>query len=82
MNKLSPHHYDDSKLTGLNIAELIAREWAGGNYASIAAVTSAVHAQRPNLPRSAVFWLAYHTLTRGTGAGVGGVRNNQTWPVR
>lgn len=56
------HRYNDDELTGLEIANTIAREWRSGIHQTVAQVTSSVHTQRPELPRSAVFWLAYHTI--------------------
>lgn len=80
MNRRPPHEYDDNKLTGLNIAETIAREWDSGKYASIAEVTTAVHNLQPGLPRSAVFWLAYHTISHS--AGGSGAERSPVWPRR
>jgi hypothetical protein len=62
MNRQNNYSYDDDKLTGLDIADLIVSEWQTGRYQSIAQVTTAVHALKGELPRSVVFWLAYHTL--------------------
>lgn len=56
------HRYNDDELTGLEIANSISREWRSGRHDTVAEVTSSVHEQRPELPRSAVFWLAYHTI--------------------
>lgn len=79
MNRRPPHEYDDSKLTGLEIAETIAREWESGKYPSVAAVTTAVHDQQAGLPRSAIFWLAYHTISQIAPEDNG---RRQPWPMR
>lgn len=62
MSEKPTTQYDDARLTGLTLAGSMAEQWASGRYASIAEVTSSVHARHPELPRSVVFWLAYHTL--------------------
>jgi hypothetical protein len=62
MNRKNDYPYDDDKLTGLDIADLIVTKWQTGAYHSIADVTTAVHSLKTELPRSVVFWLAYHTL--------------------
>ncbi len=62
MTPTPAHRYEDSLLTGLAIAEHIASEWASGRYRSVAEVTSIVHSRCSDMPRSAIFWLAYHTI--------------------
>ncbi len=62
MNKNHPIDYQDDKLSGQEIADLIAGEWQTGNYSSIAEITTAVHKVRRDLPRSVIFWLAFHTI--------------------
>ena len=54
--------YDESKLSGLGVGALIAAEWRTGAYSSVAAVTTAVHSKRADIPRSVIFWLAYHMV--------------------
>jgi len=80
MNRQNAYPYDDDRLTGLDIAELIVAEWQNGTYSSIAEVTSAVHALKSELPRSVVFWLAYHTLREHSDEAA--VSTTMTWPVR
>lgn len=76
-------HYDDDKLNGLAIAELILDEWNSGKHESIAAVTTAVHGQALQLPRSVIFWLAYHTLRQYTQLFEGQQNTQaQSWPPR
>ena len=60
-------HYDDGELTGLAVVEQISEEWASGRYSNIAAVTSVIHKKNSHLPRSAIFWLAYHTIHPAAG---------------
>ncbi len=62
---LTYDYYDDGQLTGLGTAALIIQEWQTGRYSSLAEVTTAVHNLHQDIPRSAVFWLAYHTLCDG-----------------
>jgi hypothetical protein len=62
MNRKNEYPYDDDKLSGLDIAGLILAEWRTGRHQTIVEVTSAVHLLRTEMPRSVVFWLAYHTL--------------------
>lgn len=82
MNRQNDYPYDDDRLTGLDIAELIVSEWHTGVYTSIAEVTTAVHALKSELPRSVVFWLAYHTLREHSHDVAGQVSTAATWPVR
>jgi hypothetical protein len=58
------HHfcYEDDKLSSMEIAALIDAQWQTGKYSTIAEVTTAVHHIRHDLPRSVIFWLAFHTL--------------------
>jgi hypothetical protein len=64
MTPTPAHKYEDSLLTGLAIAERISSEWNSGHYQSVAQVTSVIHRQCPSMPRSTVFWLAYHTINK------------------
>lgn len=82
MNRQNDYPYDDDKLTGLDIAGLILTEWRTGRYQSIADVTSAVHLLRTELPRSVVFWLAYHTLREESYLPVEPPSITTIWPVR
>lgn len=82
MNRQNDYPYDDDRLTGLDIAELIVTEWQTGAYCSIAEVTSAVHALKSELPRSVVFWLAYHTLREHGPEAAGEASTTAIWPVR
>lgn len=79
---MNDYHYDDEKLNGLAIADLIASEWGSGRYATIAEVTSAVHGVNAELPRSVVFWLAYHTLQHSPEQRNPAAAKAQAWPVR
>jgi hypothetical protein len=56
------HRYDDAELKGLAISKQIQRVWATGRYTTVAEVTGEVHSMRGNVPRSAIFWLAYHQI--------------------
>ena len=58
--------YEDDKLSSMEIAALIDTQWQTGRYRTIAEVTTAVHHIRQELPRSVIFWLAFHTLDTGT----------------
>lgn len=82
MNDRGEIHYDDDKLNGLDIAELIVDEWQSGRHQTIAQVTSAVHHQRSELPRSVVFWLAYHTLLSTADTAESSPPLAQAWPQR
>ncbi len=82
MNRQNDYPYDDDRLTGLDIADLIVTEWQTGAYSSIAEVTSAVHALKSELPRSVVFWLAYHTLREHSHESASQVPTTAIWPVR
>ena len=82
MNDRGENHYDDEKLNGLDIAEFIVEEWHSGRHQTIAQVTSAVHGQRSELPRSVVFWLAYHTLQSAPEPAEPAATLAQAWPPR
>lgn len=82
MNDSTDCRYDDEKLNSMDIAGLIFREWQSGQHESIAAVTSAVHSQQPELPRSVVFWLAYHALHELTGHFPPPGPVARAWPLR
>lgn len=62
MAKKNHTAYQDGNLTGQEIADLIVAEWQSGHYSTIAEITSAVHEIRRDLPRSVIFWLAFHTI--------------------
>ncbi len=62
MTKKKYTTYKDEKLAGQEIADLIVAEWHVGHYSTIAEVTTAVHRIRQDIPRSVIFWLAYHTI--------------------
>lgn len=62
MYPVQPRSYEDSELSGLGVGRLISQEWRTGRHASVADVTTAVHGQRPDIPRSVIFWLAYHAV--------------------
>ena len=81
MNRQNDYPYDDDKLTGLDIAGLILAEWRTGRHQTIAEVTSAVHLLRSEIPRSVVFWLAYHTLREESHLSVEPPSNTTAWPI-
>ncbi len=56
------HEYDDTELKGLDISQQIQQVWSSGKYDTVAQVTTAVHKLRVDVPRSAVFWLAFHQI--------------------
>ncbi len=62
MTKQNHATYEDDKLSGQEIADLIVAQWQSEQYPTIAAVTTAVHKIRQDLPRSVIFWLAFHTI--------------------
>jgi hypothetical protein len=56
------HRYDDAELKGLEITKQIQQVWSSGRFTTVAEVTAEVHNMRPEVPRSAIFWLAYHQI--------------------
>ncbi len=76
------HHYcyEDDKLSDMEIAALIDTQWQTGRYSTIAEVTTAVHQIRQELPRSVIFWLAFHTLESASTAPENVASGAGTWP--
>ncbi|MFQ3323165.1 MAG: hypothetical protein ACJAQS_000219 [Porticoccus sp.] len=56
------HRYDDAELKGLEISKQIQQVWGSGRFTTVAEVTTEVHNMRHEVPRSAIFWLAYHQI--------------------
>ena len=56
------HRYDDAELKGLEISKQVQQMWATGRFTTVAEVTAEVYSMRGNVPRSAIFWLAYHQI--------------------
>jgi|TARA_R110002072_G_scaffold25698_4_gene86120 hypothetical protein len=56
------HRYDDAELKGLEISKKIQQVWASDRFTTVAEVTAEVHSIRAEVPRSAIFWLAYHQI--------------------
>ena len=63
MNQQPGHRYNEDELCGLSLGRIIISEWESGRYADIAELTTAIQTKKPELPRSVIFWLAYHTIT-------------------
>lgn len=82
MNRQNHYCYEDDKLTGLEIAVQIIACWETGQYRNIAEVTTAVHRIRQELPRSVIFWLAFHTLESATSSPETGEQSTIAWPRR
>jgi len=54
--------YDDQQLVGLELSRDIRSLWDAGRYRNLAALTAELARRHPEIPRSALFWLAYHVV--------------------
>lgn len=54
--------YDDQELVGLELSQAVHQAWTSGGHDSLAGLTGELCERYPGIPRSAIYWLAYHVV--------------------